>query len=253
MTCADTRTLLQIYTDGELDPVRSLEVEGHLRQCPACQGACSGLRALRGVLGQAPLRYTATERLHKHIRASLRAAERAETSRRGPWRWLAVAASLALVAFTGWSLAKIWGREDLAREVVASHVRSLMAEHLLDVPSADQHTVKPWFRGKLNFAPPVHDLADRDFHLVGGRLDYLEDRPVAALVYQRRQHLINLFVWPAAGGTDLGSRALQRQGYNLVHWSSGGMTWWAVSDLNAQELQEFARLVQEQTPAASSR
>jgi anti-sigma factor RsiW len=252
MTCGDLQNLLHVYVDGELDPVRSLEAEEHLRECPACGEACRGLRALRGVVARDPLRYTAPPQLRQDIRSALRAAELAEAPRRRPWRALAVAASLALVTLTaGWAFwirSRFSGEERLVREVVANHVRSLMEEHLLDVKSSNRHVVKPWFQGKLNFAPAVPDLADQEFPLVGGRLDYLDDRPVAALVYRRRQHLINLFVWPSAAGAAAGSGTVGRQGYHLVHWSGGGMTYWAVSDLNAKELQEFARLVQGQTP-----
>jgi anti-sigma factor RsiW len=152
---------------------------------------------------------------------------------------------VALIALTGLvilQLARSPAREDrLAREVVSSHVRSLMQKHLLDVKSGNGHVVRPWFNDKVDFAPRVPDFEPDDFTLLGGRLDYLDERPVAALVYQRRQHIINLFVWP-----DTGAQAGQvvRQGYNLLNWSQGGMTFWAVSDLNFAELEDLARQVQ---------
>jgi anti-sigma factor RsiW len=159
---------------------------------------------------------------------------------------MGIAASMALLAVIIVRLGP-WpfkhSQEDLlAQEVLSSHVRSLMASHLTDVPSTDQHTVKPWFDGKLDFAPPVQDLSGQGFPLVGGRLDYLEDRPVAALVYQRRKHFINLFIWPAAQDSE--QRTIVRQGYNILHWTRGGMTYWAVSDVNASELNEFAQILQ---------
>jgi len=142
--------------------------------------------------------------------------------------------------------------EHVLQDVIAGHVRSLMANHLTDVLSADQHTVKPWFEGHVDFAPPVPDLTAQGFPLVGGRLDYLDKRPVAALVYRRQQHAINLFVWPALPGVTQPASTVTHHGYNLVQWTIAGMTYWAVSTLNAQEMEVFAHAVQQHTTLPSA-
>jgi len=150
---------------------------------------------------------------------------------------LAWAASLVVVARL--STQEATGGS-VAEEVVASHVRSTMAEHLTDVASSDRHTVKPWFAGKLDFAPRVEDFAADGFPLVGGRLDYVASRPVAALVYRRQQHIVNVFIWPAGNDAETPPRFVTRQGYQVFEWTRDGMQYWVVSDLNAAELQEFA-------------
>ena len=140
----------------------------------------------------------------------------------------------------------------LAEEVVISHVRSLMVDHLSDVASSDQHTVKPWFSGKLDYAPPVQDFANRGFALLGGRIDYVDHRAVAALVYQHKEHVINAFVWPAAQA-DSSVRQRTRRGFNMIEWSAEGMRYWVVSDISLDDLEEFARLTRAPPPPAGAR
>lgn len=252
MNCPETQDLIHGYVDSELDLVRSLEIERHIEGCESCARAYQTQQDLKGALQSVPLRFTASNDLRRRIRSSLREAGEPAPARRAlnwwqAWRWAGAVAALALVAGTSWNLGHISrahsGDELVAQEVIDSHVRSLMANHLEDVPSTDQHTVKPWFNGKLDFSPPVQDLAKEGFPLVGGRLDYLENRPVAALVYQRRKHFINLFIWPSTHAS--GQGAVMRQGYNLLHWTRSGMAFWAASDLNSTELQEFVKLLQQ--------
>ncbi len=252
MNCQDTQNLMNGYTDGELDLMRNLEIEQHLQECQACTRDYRSHQSLRSVINDDSLYFKAPANLRKRVRLAVREANKDEPrSSIFSWRWLSVAASAALVAIIIWSFVSMESNPTtenlLAQEVVSSHVRSLMANHLTDVPSSDQHTVKPWFDGKLDFAPPVADLTAQGFPLVGGRLDYIGNRPVAALVYQRRQHFINLFIWLSTKDAESGNKIMTRQGYNLSRWNKSGMTYWAVSDLNLSELQEFARALQNPT------
>jgi anti-sigma factor RsiW len=246
--CSHCRNLLHAYLDGELDLVRHLEMEHHLQDCEACMGRHENHRALRAGLGGDGLYHRAPEALRRRLQTSLGRAGGQKPGRpRAWWVRLGTAAAAAGLLFLGWAVGRggLGSQPDerLDRKVLACHVRSLLVEeHRTDVPSSDRHTVKPWFTGKVTFAPEVPDLAAQGFTLVGGRLDYLDGRRVVALVYQRRQHVINLFTWPA-DEREQGPRAGTQDGYHLLHWVRGGMAWWAVSDLNERELQEFVELV----------
>lgn len=250
MSCQQTHELIHGYLDGELDLVKSLEIEKHLEQCPACTQNYEALRGLQSRLRDNSLRFEPSAKLEKRLHAALRGEEKPR-SPKFRWSWAVAAASLLAAVVLIWTVTTISMRPSaddvLAQEVVASHVRSLMGNHLTDVPSSDRHTVKPWFDGKLDFSPTVKDLSQQGFPLTGGRLDYISNRPVAALVYQRRQHSINVFVWPATAAPAINGKASERQGYNVIRWSNAGMNYWAVSDLNLAELQQFVQLLQEQT------
>jgi anti-sigma factor RsiW len=249
LNCRDAQTLIHGYVDGELDLVTSLEIERHLQECPECAQAHTSLQAVRGAVKNAAPYFRKPPGLANRVQSSVRRASRSNrTPRQRTGPLLAIAASLALMMSVGWGLARVLrARSDdafLTRELVASHVRSqMLPSHRFDVASSDPHTVKPWFEGKLDFSPPAKDLTGQGFPLVGGRLDYLRNRPVAAIVYQRRKHSINLFVWPSSPDDDAVPGAATRQGFHMLRWKSSGMTFWAVSDLNEVELQEFVRLI----------
>ena len=288
MNCDEAQPLLDAYVDGELDAAGNLAIERHLAACPACARAVQERQAMALSLQSPGLRYASPAGLREGVLDRLRAEvgqsgtfpavvaapEPVPVARPkvvptplpvpGWRRWqpLALAASITLCvglaaggSFIWWGRdrAQVLARQEiLTREVVAGHIRSLLLSgtRLADVASTDQHTVKPWFAGKLDFSPPVTDFAAQNFRLVGGRLDYLDGRPVAALIYQRREHVINLFVWPASdarssSGEPVEPRAQTIQGYHLEHWTQAGMQWWLVSDLNATELRELVGLLQQ--------
>ena len=235
------RQLIQPYVDGETAPADARAVEEHLRACEQCRAVESGIRALHNALTQSAAAYRAPNQLQKNVRAALQREARGESRSFSPWLSFAagVACALLLLVFVLLENQRA-ARNAIADQVVANHVRSLLAAHLVDVASSDQHTVKPWFNGKIDFAPEVQDFATDGFPLVGGRLDYLNGQTAVALVYRHNQHPINVLITPAPGRRDSSPSALTRRGYHLVHWTRAEMDYWAVSDLNADELNQFA-------------
>jgi anti-sigma factor RsiW len=262
VVCEGNELLLHAYSDGELDLVRSLDIEEHVKTCASCAQELREQQTLRRGIRSANLYHRAPETLRNRIiaiapdnSARFRGVEQSRgaglplrTARRRPVReWLAVAAVILIALALG--IRVIPGvrnarQNDLvAEELVASHIRSLQPGHLMDVVSTDQHTVKPWFDGKLDFAPPVRDLADQGYPLLGGRLDYAGGRNVAALVYQMRKHYINVFIWPNDGTQAKLPEFISRQGYNVICRSNNGMRLCGVTDANAEDLRQFMQLV----------
>ncbi len=255
MSCELTQRFVPGYLDGELDLVRTIEMETHLKSCAVCARELENQQALRDALRRGSLAHAATTALRERIQSSLRASTGTKAFEPARawyplqiWRWAAAFAVLAVCGVTAWQLVPGLhapsSNQRIAAEVFASHLRSLEANHLMDVASTDQHTVKPWFDGKLDFSPPVEDVATEGYPLVGGRLDYLEGREVAALVYQRRKHFINVFVWPDPGGVSAAHAIESSRGYNLMRWSQGGFQFWAATDASAPDLADFVRLLE---------
>jgi anti-sigma factor RsiW len=251
--CPDNQALLHGLIDGELDAVHTAQIEAHLATCADCAQAHGQLLELRAALRADGVRMIAPPSLQARLAATLRAAQAEEEGpfsnvvtfrpRRRWARWelgaggLLAAACAAVVVLVGPGLQSA----GLQQQLVDDHVRSLLAGHLIDVATSDRHVVKPWFNGRVDFSPPVVDLAADGFPLVGGRLDYVDKRVVAAVVYKRHLHVINLFMWPARTGVGP-AQAEFANGYRLRHWSRGGMTYWAVSDVDAAALRDFQRL-----------
>jgi anti-sigma factor RsiW len=262
--CAEMRLLVQADVDGELSPHDAAGVAAHLEHCPSCATLQAQLLSLSERMRREVPYYKAPAELRAAVQARIAAQagsagmttpaeptpHQANDNRISWWRRLprpqlgpvvpfgggfALAACLALVF--------LWpSTGSLSEAVVSDHIRALQPGHLMDVVSTDQHTVKPWFDGRLDFAPPVKDFKAEGFPLAGGRLDYLAGKPVAALIYQHRKHLIDLYVWPDASPLDRAPAAGSRSGYNFLHWSQDGMSFWAVSDLGADELADFVEL-----------
>ena len=250
MTCKEAADWLDAYIDGELDLTRQLELEQHANACAACAEALRRRRALQGAVRSAGLRFSPSPELEARVRAAVldrpAPAEAPLAPAIPPWRgwWggFASAAALATAAFLLIPyLGTLSGDRRLSEEVAAAHARSLMAGPLTQVEASDQHVVKPWFNGKVDFSPAVRDLASDGFPLEGGRLDHLAGRTVAALVYRRARHPITVFTWPSEATLALKETSLR--GYHLVRWSSGGMAYWVISDVNAADLRRFAELL----------
>jgi anti-sigma factor (TIGR02949 family) len=250
VACESDGPILQGYFDGELDLVRSVEFEEHLKACPDCAAELQAQQLLRQALRSSNLYERAPESLRDRIRAKLpgtKVQPKLIPIRRPVLEWLAIAAGIVIAIFLGARVVPNIGAQRqtnlVAQEIVAGHIRSLQPGHLFDVQSTDQHTVKPWFDGKLDFAPPVTDFANQGFPLVGGRLDYLDNRDVAALVYQRQKHLINVFIWPMESKPTKLPDVQAIQGYNLIFRWRDGMYFCATSDLNLAELRQFVQLL----------
>ena len=253
MNCQECNDYIDAYIDNELDVATTILVKQHLRDCPGCQQLLEARKAVGALLDNPQVRFEVPDSFLDKIQSVL-PAPRSEVKQRSgnrfviPWFSVPLALAATIAVMLGLVSLNPGGKFDrspgnaLAQEVISSHVRSLLAAHLFDVPSTDQHTVKPWFDGKLKFSPPVHDFAERGFRLTGGRLDYFKGREVAALVYQRKLHVINLFIWPSESGRNTAAESFTKDGYNVSHWDRDGFEFWAVSDVNAEDLKTFTDL-----------
>jgi anti-sigma factor RsiW len=253
MDCPESRNRLQAYLDLELDLPSVVAIDRHLASCAACKALFARQTALRSGVRRHAQYYSAPSALAERIRAKIGATQADAAARtpkaRRPWpdfrQWLPLGAAVAAAAVVSWTAAiqyaSLSDEQVLAEQVVSGHARSVLSARLVDVASSDQHTVKPWLSSKLDFSPPVTDLTGEGFPLVGGRLDYMASRPVATLVYRHREHVIDLFIWPdARTGRDSPMRSFAKQGYNILHWTRGGMAFWAISDVNPAEMKVFA-------------
>jgi anti-sigma factor RsiW len=242
------RLLVQADADGELAARDAAAVAAHLADCAECRSLQGALRETKESVRATAPHHRASEDFRNRMTSLIARNAPAAPSRsrrlarRFNWGWLGGSFGAgALVAASLLLLVASPPDEGIESSVIDSHIRALQPGHLLDVPSSNQHTVKPWFDGRLDFAPTVKDLAAQGFPLIGGRLDYVAGRPAAVLIYGRAKHIIELFVWPRANAVATAPSQTVRNGYNLIQWSSGQMNFWAVSDLNREELGEFVR------------
>jgi anti-sigma factor RsiW len=252
MTCDEAEILLHALIDGELDAGHAREVEDHIAGCPACAAELAAYREMSKTIAAADLRYAAPPLLRKRIEAAL--PKEQMPNRRAVLRGFAMGSAVSAIAATG-LVAIVLRNDDAQRiefEIVSAHLRSLQAGHLTDVISTDQHTVKPWFNGKLDVAPPVVDLTSQGFTLIGGRLDYVDARPTGAIVYRRRAHVINLFVAQTASTERRPAKIDAIQGFNIRSWSDRGLNYWAVSDIAADELAEFGEKFEASMPTGTA-
>jgi anti-sigma factor (TIGR02949 family) len=249
MSCDRADTVLHAYFDHELDALSAAEFERHIAECPECASALASLKSLRASMSQAQLYEKTPATLRTRVLADVHAVRPvvipSATRRKTSWGWLAVAAAVLLLLAASWRLFPLLRGENrdalLAAEVVDAHLRSLQPGHLEDVISTDQHTVKPWFDGRIDFAPPVRDFAAQGFPLQGGRLDVVHGRTTAALVYGRRKHLVNVFIWPT-GEPDAAPHSGSSQGYQWLAWRKSGMEFYAVSDTSGGDLAQLQQL-----------
>lgn len=253
MECQSIRPLLSAHIDQALQPHDQDRVQQHLLTCVDCQAQVDALRALRTELGHPAMRNTPSAAFGRSLQESLRLTRPDEAApsalrpgtRRGPWwQWFLSGAATASMATTLLLFVNHPADSDFTLdEITSNHYRSLQVEHLADVASSDRHTVKPWFTGKLDYAPSVHDFTQDGYTLVGGRLDYLQHRNVSALVYRYHQHVINVYVWPVAQDTSSTPHDFTRQGFHLLSWQHDGMQNWAVSDTGFPELHKLQQLI----------
>jgi anti-sigma factor RsiW len=241
MSCAETKVLLHALLDNELDAGHASELETHVAICPGCAAELRVHRIMQEAISAADLRFTAPMSLRRRIEAALPTAPARTTSRRALLKGFVMgsAVSTAMAASLVVGVIRTDHDQQVLGDVVAAHVRSLQGEHLTDVQTSDQHTVKPWFNGKLDLAPPVLDLTAQGFTLIGGRLDYVDEKTAAAIVYRRRKHVINLFVTQAPDSQYHPAQLNTVQGYNILNWRARGLEFFAISDLNPEELKEF--------------